>query len=160
MSEPMIEWVAKHADRFSVPRSLAFAVIQVESAGEVNAIRYEAGYKWLWDVNLRRGVFRSPASPLPGQSQATEEMGQKISWGPMQVMGATARELGFKGWFPELCGEEGVRYGCMYLSRQHRRFNDWKDAVAAYNLGSVRISGGRYENYSYVMKVERAGGFA
>jgi soluble lytic murein transglycosylase-like protein len=84
----------------------------------------------------------------------------------MQVMGATARELGFKGrFFTELCDPmEGLNYGCRYLVRLQREHFDrlgWPGVAAAYNAGTPRrLASGNFANQVYVDKVARAGGFA
>ena len=59
-------------------------------------------------------------------------------------MGATARQYGFRGWFPELCeAESGLEYGCCYLADLRRQFGQegWPVVVRAYNGGP----GGRHE---------------
>ena len=94
-----------------------------------------------------------------------------MSWGPMQIMGATARWLGFKGTFlSELIEPEvGIEYGCKYLANLKRRFsgnsknncNQVDDIaifcdkkISAYNAGSPRKKAdGTYVNQKYVDKV-------
>jgi len=76
----------------------------------------------------------------------------------MQIMGATARELGFRAHFPALCSEQGVKFGCEHLIRLRYRFypsHGWDGVIAAYNAGSPRMSNGKWENQSYVDKVHK-----
>lgn len=89
-----------------------------------------------------------------------ERSGQKMSWGLMQVMGAVAREYGFKGTFlSELCDPHvGLKYGMIHVQTLFKRYNGhWPDVIAAYNMGSPRrVDGGAYENQeSYVDVVLR-----
>lgn len=104
-------------------------------------MRYERFYRWVYDVDAA-GPYRGDnhwqvPSPVRWQTRHTELIGQKTSWGPMQIMGATARELGFRGWFPELCGPLGIEYGARYLRKQFDRYEgeSWEDAIEAYNAG-------------------------
>ncbi len=83
----------------------------------------------------------------------------------MQILGQTAREIGFDGTFlTELCDPEiGLEWGCRYLGILFDRHGDeGVDAVvASYNAGSPRKNaGGTYVNQAYVEKIRRAGGFA
>ena len=130
--------------------ALVGAVVVTESAGEPCAIRYERGYRYLFQ----------PARVKPkGCSTTTEINAQQCSWGLMQIMGATARELGFRGWLSELCRPEvGLEYGCKYLARQVKRFGSVEAGVAAYNMGSPRKGeDGKYLNQeSYVEPVLRS----
>jgi len=159
--------VDSKAQSLNLPVHLVRAVISVESSGNPHALRYEPGYRWLWDVRAGR-PYRGDFARLPapaGVSGPTELMQQQTSWGIMQVMGATARELGFQGpYLTELCDfQTGLHYGCMYLDRLRRRF--WRDhgfegVAAAFNAGSpVRNADGRWANQVYVDKIAAAGGF-
>jgi hypothetical protein len=160
-----------------LPLPLVLAVINTESDGDLHAWRAEPAYRYLWD-NAKQRPFRAltqaetrsetpPADFTSPRaivcSRTTEWWGQQASWGPMQVMGAVARELGFTAHFPEMCGALGVKLGCRYLANLARRFynrHGWPGVVAAYNAGSVRFAqGGLFENQVYVDKIAAAGGF-
>lgn len=160
--------VREIAEKYSLPSGLVEAVIEVESGWSSHAIRYEPHYRWLWDAELNK-PFKVPSNtettpqnfpfyPLIS-SRETEFIGQKISWGPMQVMGAVARELGFRREFPALCGPLGIGYGCKHLANLKRRYfsdHGWGGVVSAYNAGSVRLNDdGHYVNAPYVARVER-----
>lgn len=146
--------ICKHSHHFGIPNELLRAIIQVESGGDTWAIRYEPGYRWLYNE----------ARPPRGVSGPTEREAQKTSWGLMQVMGAVAREHGFDGRFlSKLCDPSvGIEYGCKHLASLYRRFgqrNGWEGVAAAYNAGSPRRrEDGRWENQGYVDKVRAAGG--
>ncbi len=70
------------------------------------------------------------------------------SYGLMQVLDTTAKELGLKGdpkalYIPEV----GISYGVKYLAKQLRRYGNIVKAVAAYNAGSARQDAkGRFVN--------------
>lgn len=151
----IIQWEAEH----DIAPGLVAAIVEVESSGQCYALRAEERYPWLFDI--AKGPIRSAApdvalTPIKGETSATERWGQRISWGPMQIMGATARELGFRGWFAELCGPRGIEYGCRYLARLYDRYGNWHDAIAAYNAGSARkLPDGTYPNQRYVDKVRK-----
>lgn len=167
--------IAAIAARHHLPPQLVQAIVQVESGGECCAIRYEPDYPYLWDVARRqpyrvrpvdRSLDRAPRDfPAPaGISRHTEWIGQQMSWGPMQVMGAVAREYGLQGFLAELCDPmTGLGYGCRHLANYRDRFvatDGWRGVAAAYNAGSVRKTADeRFENQPYVDKVAAAGGF-
>jgi hypothetical protein len=156
------------ANKYGVSPGLVAAIITVESEGDVYAWRTEPAYRYLWDVRNNK-PFRalttaeniSEVAPRDFYSKKgsrnTEWIGQQASWGPMQVMGAVARELGFTGHFPNLCGEQGVHYGCRLLKKlidKHFDEGGYAAVAAAYNGGSpVKIDGGRFKNQEYVDKV-------
>lgn len=82
-------------------------------------------------------------------SLITEQTLQKMSWGPMQVMGATARWLGFALDLPQLCQPElGLFYGAKYLRWLLDRLPDEDNVVAAYNAGHgvKKTLGGMWPN--------------
>lgn len=126
---------------------LVTAIIIQESNGNPFAVRYEPQWKYAFET---RGF-----SLLVGCSEETERIGQMTSYGLMQVMGTVARELGFRGWFTQLCDPAiGVKYGCKKLRKLADRYQDDHDIVAAYNAGSaIKTAGGLYYNQKYVDSV-------
>lgn len=158
--------VNHYATRNGLPTRLVDAIIEVESDGNPYAARHEPHYRWLWDVS--KGLpYRATDTPdqfpsiLPASSH-TEYHLQKTSLGLMQIMGATARQMGFHGPFlTALCdADTGVEYGCKYLAHLNRRFGGrGLDAVvAAYNAGTPRRYAGVFVNQDYVDAVRDAGG--
>jgi len=129
------------------PRYL-IAIALRENSGRWAGTRHEPAYRWLWDVTnnrpftlsrSRKQVLPRGFTGLPGVTTAAEEFdGQMTSWGPMQVMGAVAREYGFRGRFQELQGRTGVEYGVRHFvllyRRLYRRFGI-AGVVSAYNDG-------------------------
>jgi hypothetical protein len=170
----MRQYIDVVAPKYQLPPDLVAAFVQVESGGDRFAWNPEPRYHYLWDVRLNRpfrqlteAEIESEIPPadfhaLVGDGDA-ELWGQKASWGFMQVMGAVAREGGFKGHFPGLCDPlEGLNAGCLHLSRQRARwFSEfgWAGVAAAYNAGSPRVvAPGRFENQVYVDRIAAAGG--
>ena len=144
-------------NEYDIDPTLLLAMCEVESSYNMHAIRYESHYSWLYDPVLKRphkSTHLYPHSPITKSRCPTEKLNQKQSWGALQVMGAVAREYGFEGWFPELCGRLGIEYGAKHLQRYYRRHHDWEDAVSSYNQGSPRkLADGKYRNQNYVDKV-------
>lgn len=146
--------IKERAKKYGLPVGLIKAIIKTESTNNQYAMRCEPEYKWTFNIDEFSG---------PLQTWATEEIAQKTSWGHMQVMGAVARELGFKGTFlSELTNPEiGIEYGCRHLAHLKKRFSmtdclsvfcDRK--IAAYNAGAPRMKpDGTYRNQEYVDRV-------
>jgi len=189
------------ANDYGLNQALVCALCEVERAWNPWAVRHEAGHEWLvgfrWvplavllDGSLdKKTLFRDTAS---GTWQAdpvklakfggvvvgdrasilTELLGQQASWGLMQIMGATARERGFKGWLTELCDPAvNLEWGCRHLRWMLDHPLDYglsiaqgpavlkgtlADLAAAWNGGSCRIVDDTYANQSYVDRVVKA----
>ena len=136
------------ANRHAIPVHLVAAICAKESSFIPGAWRPEPVYRYLWDVKanerfrkLTPAEIASETPPLDfpkvGGPSAQEWWGQQISWGLMQVMGANAREHGFRGvYFTDLCEplEVGLEFGCRFLARLLAR-HPVEDAVSAYNWG-------------------------
>lgn len=128
-----------------LPISIVAAIVCQESSGWTNRKpRYEPGF-------FRRYILK-----IPGIG-TEERKGRATSWGPMQVMGQTAREMGYTAPFQNmLVLEIGLYWGCRYLKRLKIRYYDkhgWGGVIAAYNAGSPRMKGERYGNQPYVDSV-------
>lgn len=143
--------IAKAAEAHNLSPLLVAAMVHTESAGETNATRYERGYKWFVDPG-------SHARRL-GLSHDTEVIAQATSFGLMQVMGGTARGMGFDGYIVELLiPSVGLDWGCRYLAKQIGRYEDETKGIAAYNAGSARYTDDdktEFLNQDYVDKVLR-----
>lgn len=135
------------AREYGLDPRLVFAIVQVESSNRSNVARYEDHWRWFVDT--------SEHAKRLGITNATELQLQKFSYGLMQIMGGTARELGYNGFLPELCVPQvGVRWGCIYLKKLIDKYETQDEAVAAYNAGSPRrTESGEFENERYVRKV-------
>lgn len=135
------------AESFKINPFLILSIAKVESGHRANAVRYEKGYKWI--KNPAKHAHRHNIT------KDTEVVLQQMSWGILQIMGATARDLGYNGFIPELLVPEvGVHWGVKYLARLLKKYDKMEDAIASYNAGSVRKNeDGTYENQTYVDKV-------
>lgn len=136
------------ANRHALPVHLIAAICAKESSFHPGAWRPEPVYRFLWNVAKGEPFRRltpaeiaseTPPSDFPklGGPSAQEWWGQQASWGLMQVMGANAREHGFRGvYFTDLCDPEiGLEFGCRFMARLLAR-NPVEDALSAYNAGS------------------------
>lgn len=135
---------------YGVDSDLVRAIITVESSWNPWAIRFEPA--WRYFVNPRDWADKLLIT------FETEQTLQACSWGPMQVMGAIARELGFQQELNRLSDPElGITYGVLKLKSLAQKYRDESDVIAAYNAGSPRkTSGGMYENQKYVDKVHQS----
>ena len=138
--------IERAAAEFGVDPDLVRAIVMTESAGDPWAIRFEPAF---YDRYIVGNKDYAKAS-------ATERMAAATSWGLMQVMGAVARERGFRGrYLSELCEPiVGLRYGVKHFYHFLAKYRDQNKAVAAYNAGSARYKpGGGFVNQDYVDKV-------
>lgn len=134
------------SEEFELDPFVVAAIIATESAGNRFAMRYEPHYTYLFKVD-------EIAKNLLCTSK-TEEVAQKTSWGLMQIMGAVARERGYRGWLSELTDMVvNLRYGCAHLKGYFEKYGNLEEAVASYNAGSPRLSGDSFVNQDYVDKV-------
>ena len=118
--------IARAAARFAVPAEIIKGVIATESSFKPEAIREEPRIS-----DRSRGL--------------------------MQLLEGTARGLGFAGDPRDLHDPEvNVMLGALLLSRLHRRFGTWDEALAAYNGGTrTRGSDGEIRDIlkTYIRKV-------
>lgn len=165
--------IIREAKSYDLNPAVMLAIAQVESSFSTWAMRFEPGYRWMYDVVNKKPFRRassievySVTSPpdFPYRqnigSRSTEWIGQKTSWGLFQVMGAVARECGYDMAFPALCDSVvGARYGIMHYHNLHNRFvskGGEEAVIAAYNAGSPRKRmDGKWENQEYVERVLR-----
>lgn len=124
------------------------AIIQVESSGGLYLVRHERAYRWLYKPEEMAAELSIPLEAEIAQ--------QRFSYGSMQIMGATARELGYRERdLTNLKRLDGLIYGIKYLGRCWNRYPVYPDYVAAFNAGSVRkLPNGHYVNQVYVDKVD------
>lgn len=159
--------VTMAANRNGLDPYVLAALVQQESSGMTDAIRYEPDFPYLWDVE-KKAPFRGALNPktfpsIRPCSGATEWMAQKTSWGCAQVMGAVARELGYTGTFLSELIEPtiGVEYGARLLSRFLHKY-DLEDALSSYNAGHP-ITGNRDTYVAPIVQrideFRRGGGF-
>jgi soluble lytic murein transglycosylase-like protein len=100
--EEIVTLAKEAAVRHGLAPALVCAMIEQESNFDPWAYRYEQGFYYKYVVPLHLST--------------TESMARSTSWGLLQVMGQSARELGFKGWLTKLCDPEtGIEIGCQWF---------------------------------------------
>lgn len=125
--------IEHHPDRGTIPVELVLAMCMKESSFREYAIKPELHYRYLVGK--------------PDELSIAERLGQQHSWGLMQVMGAVARELGFKGAFHELWNPSvGLQYGLLKLHALRKKYDTWPAVISAYNAGHVELVNGKYKN--------------
>lgn len=174
----LVDYITKFSDGYHLPLDIVLGIARTESNMEMHAIRAEPLFRWTWNCETNRPFRRltddeilsnsAPVDfPRPTTYFATEHtewQGQRMSWGPFQMMGTLLRERGFYGPFPQICcdPETAARFACAHISSLRDRYLDkhgWQGVVAAYNAGRPRKDvEGKYVNYEYVNKVSKAGG--
>lgn len=151
-ANPHRELIARKAAEHGLDVGLLRAIVQKESRGDNWAIRYEAHWK---DFHFPR--VHAERLEI---SVATEEQLQKFSFGLMQVMGAVARQHGYKGDLQRICAdpELAIELGCKHLKWLRTRCETESELIASYNGGwgaLRRTPGGMFQNQGYVDGVAR-----
>ena len=118
---------ALYGKKFGLDTALLAALVEHESSWNPWAIRYEPAF------------FARYILPLL-QSETvrdTEARARAFSWGLMQIMGQTARELGFAGDLASLCDPDvGLTWGCKKLQQcMDAHVGDLDAALLKYNGG-------------------------
>jgi soluble lytic murein transglycosylase-like protein len=126
--EALISLAHQKAEKYGLDSALVCSIVEQESNWNPFAVRYEPGFYTKYIIpSLEVGHF----GPTEGICRAT-------SWGLCQVMGQTAREVGFGGPFlSELCDpERGLDIGCKYLSVLYSKTeNNMREALLRWNGG-------------------------
>lgn len=138
------------AKTFGLEPELVLAVIWQESDGDPAAWNPEQKYRWFWNVKTN-APFRTvtdaensseyppPDFPCLAGDPDQEWWAQQASWGLMQIMGAVARECGYRGkWIGTLLRDPllNVHLGCTHLSRKLKQTGgDVRAALLRYNGG-------------------------
>lgn len=164
----VIETTAK---RHGIDPRVICGQVQVESGGNPYAVRFEPQFRWFWDLRSAKPFRRLDESELRTRRAPADFYGldgnheqewalQSCSMGLGQIMGAVARELGFKGAFlSELFAPDiNVEFHCRKLAADLKwSGGNVRSALAAYNGGrSGNQPGAALRNEPYVVKVEKA----
>lgn len=127
------------------PDALMLAWVAQESSWDPFAVRFEPAF-------FRRYVKPHLADPIIRR----EAVERATSFGLLQLMGQTAREIGFTRpladlWEPEL----NLYWCCKYLLEDRRRRTDgtWAGALAAYNGGLGGNTRPPYRRQPYIDKI-------
>lgn len=127
-NEARLALVSKYASKYGLDPAIVCAVCEQESAWNAWALRYEPAFYARYIEPMTKN-----AKPL----EPTEAQGRAFSFGLMQVMGQTARELGFsRPFLVELCDPDtGVEFGCRKLQQCFAIHGDPETSLLAYNGG-------------------------
>lgn len=143
----MIASIVYHIDN-TLDIELVQAICTIESNLNIYAMRYEKSFEERYIIGYDIKRFGNQIS------FETEQKARATSWGLMQIMGQTARELGFdRQYLSELCNPEyGIKYGCMLLAKKVLLYgNQGLEAiVSAYNAGQPIKRNGIWLNKRYV----------
>lgn len=147
----MLGMIIVAAQQAQIPPELILAIIEVESNGQPYAARINPTYAYTMPQARRPAIC----------NMDTELYMQRTSWGLMQIMGATARSVGFDGWLPELAEPHvNIQVGVAIIGNlmtRHQKKYGVAGVIAAYNAGSPRVRGdGKFINQGYVDKVMKA----
>lgn len=159
--------IAAAAGRHGLDPVLVGALVHVESGLNPYAWNPEPRYRYLWDVRahapFRRLTLLEQETEIPPKDfnmlagdRDQEWWAQQASWGLMQVMGALARELGFRGpYLTELVDPAlNLSLGCEHLGRLVRwAKGNTTQALAAYNGGKGGNEVMPFRNLDYAVKV-------
>ncbi len=128
---------------YGIDFTIMAAICETESNWNPYATRYEARFKYISEI---QGYARVNHITVD-----TEKIQQMTSWGIGQIMGATARSMGYSGPLVRLCEPElGLEYACMYFKNNCDRFPSNDRKIAAYNAGSPRYDRHKLTNQVYV----------
>jgi soluble lytic murein transglycosylase-like protein len=143
------EMIRSAGHAHSIDPKLLEAMVLKESNGNPWAWNPEPHYRYLWNVKTR-APFR-PLTPEEVKSEVPpkdfpclagdrdqEWWAQQASWGLLQLMGAVARERGFRGnYIPEICDPAlNLDLGAKHLkSALQWAQGDVRIALAGYNAG-------------------------
>ena len=157
IKQVMDEYKAKNPGKACPSLGFVLATITQESGGQTWAVRYEPNFfKWLTGrITEEPSILKVFGNSI---SRATEVKLRSSSFGLMQVMGQTLRELGFTGqYLNEACDPRiGLAFGIKYLARLLDKYKDERAAMAAFNAGSPRKdASGKYFNQEYVDGVSK-----
>ena len=144
--ETFLEVITRTAEKFKLPIGLVKAMCRVESDFVSTAMRWEPVF------------YHKYVQPLvvSGEIPFEEAIGNACSFGLMQIMGRTARLMGYTHdltglWQPII----NLNYCCKFLAKLMKRYGgNVRHSIAAYNAGSARMrDDGGYVNQGYVDKV-------
>lgn len=128
------ELIFDKAEEYGLDPKLVACIIYQESGGDPDAFRFEdEWYERHMRPRKRKDLVGFVPFGIP--TLTSEKRARSASWGLMQVMGNTARLIGFKGrWLPALMRPEiNLDVGCKYLNYLFSRAG----ALAAGPKGSI-----------------------
>src|SRR5438445_1049533 len=131
ISQEALEEAARQAAaNHNLDPALVCAVCEQESGDPNN------NWQWRpWAIRYEPAFYERYTKPM--HLTDTEEYSRAISWGLLQLMGETARELGYKGPIAKLCEPDvGLDWGCLKLANCMKAHgSNLVEALLAYNGG-------------------------
>ena len=120
----LIALAKKTASDLNLNGVLVCAIVEQESEWDRWSMRYEPAF---------RARYVAPMNLPP-----TAEVARSISWGLMQLMGETARELGYTGQLAQLCDPPtGLYWGCRaFAAKLKAAGDDETKALELWNGGA------------------------
>lgn len=143
----IVSLIKQECARRELDAQLICSIIDTESSFNTYAIRYEP--------LAMRTVSASVCARVNRISEETEQMAQRFSWGLGQVLGSTARWIGFRDILPSLCDPKtGIYWACETFDKLGSPYKAMEEKIAAYNAGSLKKQpDGTIVNQKYVDKV-------
>jgi soluble lytic murein transglycosylase-like protein len=129
MAACWVDWGTKInavAVKYHVSQATILAVMYHESGCNPRAVRLEPH------------LYHSPEIIRRARGDEAERRFLASSWGVMQVLGATARGMGYT-LRPEEFADYSLEYGTRYLALKLRQWGSLQDALAAYNGGDGAV---------------------
>lgn len=130
------ELIRAAAEKNSLNVELFASLIMQESGGKVDAWRYEPNF---YRTYLEKLTIEEMQGFVPNNILLDDEKRlRSVSWGLTQILGETARELGFEGDLDIDLFDPAtnLEYGAKYLAKCFARHPDEREALLAYNGGS------------------------
>lgn len=115
------------ANDYQLFQHVICAIIEKESDFNTFSYRYEPAFY----VHYVEPIFNN------GTITITEAHGRSISWGLMQTIGQSVRELGYADWLPGLCDPAtGIEWGCrLFAEKLRHAAGNYTQALQLWNGG-------------------------
>lgn len=144
----IVSLIKQECARRDLEAQLICSLIDVESSFNPFALRYEP--------TAMRTYAATVCANTNGISWETEFQAQRFSWGLGQILGSTARWLGFRNLLSTLCDPKtGIFWTCEAFEKLGSPYKTLEEKIAAYNAGSVQLrsDGSSFLNQKYVDRV-------
>jgi hypothetical protein len=128
MDEALISLAKQTADSHQLFGYVVCGICERESSWNPWLIRYEPSFE---------ANYVSPLIVKGEVTDATEVKGRSISWGLMQTIGESVRELGYRLPFPQLCDPAtGLEWGCrLFTLKLRHAAGNVENALQLWNGG-------------------------
>jgi soluble lytic murein transglycosylase-like protein len=148
----LLKIVDEIAAKYNLDSALVKAIIEVESGWDETSFRFE---KSLYDKYIQKS---DSFKVVPPETIDTTLVLLSSSMGLMQMLGSTARSIGFNQRLSALFNPEvNIDVGCRYLAMLWKNYSNKygvKGVISAYNAGKPLLNNdGTFVNADYVNKV-------